>query len=97
MSYIKDVDLPRHAWDSPPFLLIASPTLPVQSVEAYVGSVNHVTTKPKEVDHIPWGSPANINKIIIIIMTLLTCQAKSSKGDSPLLIEYNLKIQNELI
>ena len=22
MSYIKDVDLPRHAWDTPPFLLI---------------------------------------------------------------------------
>ena len=21
-SYIKDVDLPRHAWDTPPFLLI---------------------------------------------------------------------------
>ena len=35
-SYIKDVDLPRHAWDTPPFLLIVSPTLPVQSVDAYV-------------------------------------------------------------
>ena len=62
-----------------PSLLIASPTLPVQSVDAYVGrhvrSVSHVTTKRKEVDHIPWvwgsvpralragGSPA----IIIIV------------------------------
>ena len=35
-SYIKDVDLPRHAWDTPPFLLIVSPTPPVQSVDAYV-------------------------------------------------------------
>ena len=81
MSYIKDGDMPRHAWDTPPFLLIASPTLPVQSVDAcvrmyvrtYVRSVNHVTTKRKEFDHIPWvwgsvpralrarGSPANNN------------------------------------
>ena len=52
----------RHAWDTPPFLLIVSPTLPVQSVDAYVRtyirtyvrSVSHVTTKRKEVDHIPW-------------------------------------------
>ena len=54
MSYIKHVDLPRHAWNTPPFLLIASPTPPVQYVDAYVRSVNHVTTKRKEVDHIPW-------------------------------------------
>ena len=53
-SYIKDVDLPRYAWDTPPFLFIVSPTPPVQSVDAYVRSVNHVTTKRKEVDHIPW-------------------------------------------
>ena len=53
-SYIKDVDLTRHAWDTPPFLLIVSPTPPVQSVDAYVRSVNHVTTKRKKVDHIPW-------------------------------------------
>ena len=61
-SYIKDVDLPRHAWDISPFLLIVSPTPPVQSVDAYVRmyvrtyvrSVNDVTTKRKEVDHIPW-------------------------------------------
>ena len=36
MSNIKDVDLPRHAWDTPPFLLIVYPTPPVQSVDAYV-------------------------------------------------------------
>ena len=36
MSYIKDEDLQRHAWDTPPFLLIVSPTTPVQSVDAYV-------------------------------------------------------------
>ena len=35
-SYIKDVDLPRHAWDTPPFLLIVSPTPPLQSVDAFV-------------------------------------------------------------
>ena len=34
-SFIKDVDLPRYAWDTPPFLLIVSPTPPVQSVDAY--------------------------------------------------------------
>ena len=37
--------------DTPPFLLIVSPTPPVQSVDVYVrtqvGSVNHVTTKGK--------------------------------------------------
>ena len=54
MANVKDVDLPRHAWDTPPFLLIVSPTLPVQSVDAYVRSVSHVTTKRKEVDHILW-------------------------------------------
>ena len=36
MSYIKDVDLPRHAWDTPPFLLIVSPAPPVQFLDAYV-------------------------------------------------------------
>ena len=54
MSNIQDVDLPRHAWDTPSSLLMVSPTLPLQSVDAYVSSVNHVTTKRKEVDHIPW-------------------------------------------
>ena len=29
------MDLPRHAWDTPPFPFIVSPTLPVQSVDAY--------------------------------------------------------------
>ena len=36
MADVKDVDLPRHAWDTPPFFLIVSPTLPVQSLDAYV-------------------------------------------------------------
>ena len=36
MANLKDVDLPRNAWDTPPSLLIVSPTLPVQSVDAYV-------------------------------------------------------------
>ena len=44
--------------DIPPFLLIVSPTPPVQSVDAYVRthvrSVNHVTTKRKQVDYILW-------------------------------------------
>ena len=62
MSDVKDVNLPRHAWDTPPFLLLVSPTLPVQSldeyVRTYVRSVSHVTTKRKDVDHIlsVWGS-----------------------------------------
>ena len=36
MANIKDMGLPRHTWVTPPFLLIVSPTLPVQSVDAYV-------------------------------------------------------------
>ena len=35
MSNIQDVDLPRHAWDTPPSLLIVSPTPPSQSVDAF--------------------------------------------------------------
>ena len=55
MSNVHDVDLPRHAWDTPPSLLIISSTLPLDAyVRTYVRSVNHVTTKWKEVDHIPW-------------------------------------------
>ena len=47
MSNVKDVDLPRYVWHTPTFLLIVSPTPPVQSVDTYVRSVNHVTTKPR--------------------------------------------------
>ena len=36
MANIKDMGLLRHTWDTPPFLLVVSPTLPVQSVDAYV-------------------------------------------------------------
>ena len=36
MSNIQDVDLPRHAWDTPPSLLIVFPTPPLQSVDVYV-------------------------------------------------------------
>ena len=41
-----------------PFLLLVSPTPPVQSIDKYVRSINHVTTKRKEVDLIlsVWGS-----------------------------------------
>ena len=49
---IKEVDLPRHVWDTPSVLLTVSPTPPVQSVDAYVRSANHVTTKRKEVDQV---------------------------------------------
>ena len=49
MSNIKDVDLPRHAWDTPPFLLIVSPTPPVQSVDAYVRTyARSITWQPNE-------------------------------------------------
>ena len=50
----KRCGLDRRAWDTPPFLLIVSPTPPVQSVDAYVRSVSHVTTKRKEVDQNLW-------------------------------------------
>ena len=36
MPKIQDVDLPRHARDTPPSLLMVSPTSPLQSVDAYV-------------------------------------------------------------
>ena len=45
MANIKDVDLPRHAWDTPPFLLIVSPTLPVQSEDAYLRQSRDNQTK----------------------------------------------------
>ena len=49
MSNIKDVDLPRHAWDTPPFLLIVSPTPPIQSVDAYVRTyARSITWQPNE-------------------------------------------------
>ena len=44
VSNVKDVDLARHAWDTPPFLLIVSPTPPVQYVDAYVRTFG----QPKE-------------------------------------------------
>ena len=45
MSNIKDVRLPRHAWDTPSFHLIVSPTPPVQSVDVYARSI---TWQPNE-------------------------------------------------
>ena len=49
MSNVKDVDLPRHPWDTPPFLLIVSPTLPVQSVDEYVHTyARSITWQPNE-------------------------------------------------
>ena len=49
MSNVKDVDLAGHAWDTPPFLLIVSPTTPVQSVNAYVRTyARSITWQPKE-------------------------------------------------
>ena len=47
--YCKDVDLPRHAWDTPPFLLIVSPTLPVQSVAAYVRTLGQSRDNEKKI------------------------------------------------
>ena len=49
MSYIKDVELPRHAWEAPPFLLIVFPTPPVQSVDEYVRTyARSITWQPNE-------------------------------------------------
>ena len=51
MSYIKDEDLQKRRLRHPslPFDSLPYPT------RTYVRSVNHVTTKRKEVDHILWG------------------------------------------
>ena len=46
MANIKDVHLPRHAWVTPPFLLIVSPTLPVQSVDTYVRTLGQSRDNP---------------------------------------------------
>ena len=49
MSNIQDVDLPRHAWDTSPSLLIISLTPPLQSVDAYVRMyARSVTWQPNE-------------------------------------------------
>ena len=49
LSYIKDVDFPRHTWDTPPFFSIASPTPPVQSVDVYVRTyARSITWQPNE-------------------------------------------------
>ena len=50
MSNIKDVDLPRHAWHTPPFLLIVSPTPPVQFVDEHVRTdvARSITWQPNE-------------------------------------------------
>ena len=88
MANVKDVDLLRHAWDTPPFLLIVSPTLPVQSVDAFVRTyvrtyARLVTWKPKEkrltifyeyVLSVPHALRARGNPAIIFI----ACPAKSS-------------------
>ena len=70
MSNVKDVDLARHAWDTPPFLLIVSPTPPVQSVDAYVrtlGQSRDNQTKKRLTIFFEYGalSPAIILKIQI--------------------------------
>jgi len=52
MSYIKDVDLPRHARDTPSFLFIASPTPPVESVDAYVRTLS----QSRDIFQYVWGS-----------------------------------------
>ena len=85
----------------PSLPLIVSPTLPVQSVDAYVRtyirtylrSVSHVTTKRKEVDHIPWvwgsvpralrtrGSPA--------IITLFKSRSQHQFWGSPKKREFD--------
>ena len=55
MSNVKDVDLARHALDTPPFLLIVSLPHPYNPwTRTYVRSVIHVTTKGKEVDINLW-------------------------------------------
>ena len=36
MSNMQDIDLPKHAWNTPPSLSIVSPTPPLQSVDEYL-------------------------------------------------------------
>ena len=63
MANIKDMGFPRHTWDTPPFLLIVSPTLPVQSVDAYVRTnARSVTWQPNEkrlTVFYEYGAPSN--------------------------------------
>ena len=49
ISNIQDVDLQRHAWHTPPSLLIVSTTPPLQFVDAYVRTyVRSITWQPNE-------------------------------------------------
>ena len=76
MSNVKDVDLARHARDTPPFLLIASPTPPVQSVDVYARSI---TWQPKE-------------KRLTKIYGMGLCPMRASRVGAPLqiaLIQYS--------
>ena len=64
MSNIKDVNLLRHAWDTPSFLLIVSPTPPVQSVDVYAQSITWQQNEKQLTISMSRarGSPANIQK-----------------------------------
>ena len=43
------MDLPKHAWDTPPSVLIDFPTPPLQSVDAYVRTyARSITWQPNE-------------------------------------------------
>ena len=97
MSYIKDEDLQKLRLRHPslPFGSLPYPTRTIcRRVRTYVRSVNHVTTKRKEVDHIPWvwgsvpralparGSPA-IN---------LASEQKTTKLFFPSLVRKQFKL-----
>ena len=71
MANVKDVDLPRHAWDTPPFLLIVSPTLPVQSVDAYVCTLGQSRDNQKK-----RGWPCS--------MSMGLCPPRASREGAPL-------------
>ena len=103
MSNIKDVDLPKHAWDTPPFLFIVSPTPPVPFVDAYirtyVRSVNHVTTKRKEVDHIlwVWGLDFLLQSINAVSIALIEELKDTLKIDTIYDPEQSMEVKSETL
>ena len=76
MSNVKDVDLARHAWDTPPFLLIVSPTPPVQSVDAYARSITWQPNEKRstifyEYGALPHARLSRVGASLIVIIIIL--------------------------
>ena len=75
------------------------PTLPVQSVDAYVPSVNHVKTKRKEVDHIlwVWGLDFLLQSINAVSIALIEELKDTLKIDTIYDPEQSMEVKSETL